>query len=57
MNIANIPTKGFLGGIISLGIVVTILVAAPAARWFLIFSLPAGVLVGVILHHLHKQDG
>ena len=56
MNLANIPAKGLLGGIIALGISVTILVAVPAARWFLLFSLPAGILVGLILHRLHKRD-
>jgi len=56
MNLANIPAKGLLGGIIALGIVVTILVAVPAARWFLLFSLPAGVLVALVLHRLHKRD-
>ena len=56
MNLANIPAKGLLGGISALGITVTILVAVPAARWFLLFSLPAGVLVGLILQRLRKRD-
>jgi len=56
MGIGNIPTKGILGGIIALGVTGTILAAVPAARWFLLFSLPAGILVGLILHRLHKRD-
>jgi hypothetical protein len=55
MGIANIPAKGILGGIISLGIVVTILVAVPAARWFLLFSIPAGILVAAILYFLNRR--
>jgi len=54
MGIANIPTKGILGGIIALGIMVTILVAVPAARWFLLFSIPAGLIVAGILHFVNR---
>jgi hypothetical protein len=54
MNIANIPTKGILGGIIALGIMVAILVAVPAARWFLFLSIPAGLVVAAILHFLNR---
>ncbi|MFB3923130.1 MAG: hypothetical protein ACE145_15525 [Terriglobia bacterium] len=56
MNIANIPTKGILGGIISLGIVITILLAVPAARWFVALSIPAGLIVAGILHYSHRPD-
>jgi hypothetical protein len=56
MGIAKIPAKGILGGIISLGIVVTILVAVPAARWFLLFSIPAGLVVAGILHFINRHD-
>ena len=50
VGIANIPTKGILGSIIALGIMATILVAVPAARWFLLFSIPAGLIVAGILY-------
>ena len=49
MGLSNIPTKDILGAIIALGIMVTILIAVPAARWFLLFSVPAGLLVAAIL--------
>jgi len=55
MEIANIPAKGILGGIIALGIMVTILVAVPAARWFLLFSAVAGVLVAGALHFINRR--
>lgn len=55
MGIANIPTKGVLGGVIALAITVTILLAVPAARWFLLFSVPAGALIALILHRVHKR--
>ncbi len=55
MGLANIPAKGILGGIIALGIMVTILIAVPAARWFLLFSVAAGVLVAGILHFINRR--
>jgi hypothetical protein len=33
-----------------------ILVAVPAARWFLLITLPTGVLVGVCLYFLHRRE-
>jgi hypothetical protein len=47
--------RGVLGAIIGLGIMVTILLAVPAARWFLLFSIPAGLLVALILHVVNKR--
>jgi hypothetical protein len=55
MGLANIPAKGILGGIIALGIMVTILIAVPAARWFLLFSAVAGVLVAGVLHFINRR--
>jgi hypothetical protein len=54
MGLANIPTKGILGGILALGIMVTILIAVPAARWFLLFSVVAGALVAGILQVINR---
>jgi hypothetical protein len=56
MGIEKIPTKGILGAIIGTGIMIAILVAVPAARWFLLLSVPAGILVGVILYFLHRRS-
>jgi hypothetical protein len=55
MGIEKIPTKGILGALIAAGIMITILVAVPAARWFLLLSLPAGLLVAAILYLLRRQ--
>jgi len=55
MGIEKIPTKGVLGGLVAVRIMVIIVVAVPAARWFLLITLPAGILVGVVLSFLHRQ--
>jgi hypothetical protein len=55
MGIEKIPTKGVLGALVAVGIMVIIVVAVPAARWFLLITLPAGILVGVVLYLLHRQ--
>ena len=55
MGLANIPAKGILGGIIALGIMVDILIAVPAARWFLLFSAVAGVFVAGILQVINRR--
>jgi len=54
MGIERIPTKGVLGALVAVGIMAVILAAVPAARWFLLITLPTGVLVGVILYFLHR---
>ncbi len=51
----KIPVKGILGGVVALGIMATILIAVPAARWFLLLSLPAGVLVGAVLYFVNRR--
>jgi hypothetical protein len=56
MKIEKIPTKGVLGTVVAVGIVAIILVAVPAARWFLLFTLPAGVLVGACLCLWHSRQ-
>lgn len=56
MGIEKIPTKGVLGALVAVGIMVIIVVAVPAARWFLLITLPAGILVGVVLYLLHRRS-
>lgn len=56
MRIDKIPTRGVLGAIIGLGIVAAILMAIPAARWFVLFSIPAGILVAGILHSISRRQ-
>jgi hypothetical protein len=56
MRIDKIPTKGVLGAFIAVGIMAIILVAVPAARWFLLLSLPAGLLVAAVLYFSHRQN-
>lgn len=56
MGIEKIPTKGVLGALVAIGIMAIILVAVPAARWFLLITLPTGILVGVVLYLLHRRS-
>lgn len=56
MRLDKIPTRGVLGAVIGLGIMVAILVAIPAARWFLLFSIAAGILVAGILHVIDRRN-
>ncbi len=52
----RIPVKGLTGLIFVVAIMVSLLVAVPATRWFLLLSLSAGALVGVILYLLRSRD-
>jgi hypothetical protein len=52
---SRIPVKGVAGLIFAVGFMVLILVAVPAARWLLLLSLPAGLLVAAILYLSHRQ--
>jgi len=56
MRLDRFPTRGVLGAVIGLGIMVAILVAIPAARWFLLFSIPAGLLVALILRYVGRRS-
>ena len=56
MRIDKIPTRGVLGALIAVGIMAIILVAIPAARWFLLLSLPAGLLVAAVLYFSRRGE-
>jgi hypothetical protein len=56
MGIEKIPTRGVLGAVVAVGIMAVILVAVPAARWFLLITVPTGILVGVALYFLHRRS-
>jgi hypothetical protein len=45
----SIPVEGWIGLVFTLGVLATILVALPEARWFLAMSLPTGVVIGIVL--------
>lgn len=51
-----IPAKGPMGLVFVVAVLLILLVAVPATRWFLLISLSAGALVGVILYLLRSQD-
>jgi hypothetical protein len=51
----KIPVKGPIGLVFALGVLAMILLALPEARWFLALALPAGVVIGIILHLTHRD--
>jgi hypothetical protein len=55
ISIHKIPVKaGAMGPVFTLGMV-TIALTLPEARWFLAISLPAGVVVGIILRFTSRD--
>ena len=52
----RIPVKGLTGLVIAVAILVILLVAVPATRWFLLVSVPAGALVAVVLYLLRSRS-
>jgi hypothetical protein len=51
----KIPVKGRIGLMFTIALVVIILIALPAARWFLAVSVVLGVLVAVILRLTRRE--
>jgi len=45
----KIPVRGSVGLVFTIGMVAAILLSLPEARWFLAMSLPAGVVIGLLL--------
>jgi NhaP-type Na+/H+ and K+/H+ antiporter len=45
----KIPVEGAAGLAFTVGVLVTILLSLPQARWFLALSLPTGLVIGSIL--------
>ncbi len=48
--IAKIPVSGFIGLVVTIGLMIGFLVAVPQTRLWLYISVPIGVAVAVILH-------
>ncbi len=51
----KIPVKGTMGLVFTVGMLVTVLVSLPQARWFLAISLPTGVVMGIILRLIRRD--
>jgi hypothetical protein len=45
----KIPVEGAAGLLFTVGVLITILLSLPEARWFIAISLPIGVAIGMIL--------
>ncbi len=55
MSMHKIPVKGPVGLIFALGIVVIGLLSLREIRWFLAFSLPIGVLIGLVMRFTRRD--
>jgi hypothetical protein len=53
--LAGIPLRGWAGLVFTVAFMVVILIALPAVRWFLVLSIPPGLLVGLILYLLERR--
>ena len=51
----GIPVKGRMGLVLTVALVIVILIALPAARWFLAVSVVLGVLVALILRLTRRE--
>lgn len=51
----KIPVKGTMGLVFTVGMLATVLVSLPQARWFLAISLPTGVVIGIILRLIRRD--
>jgi len=54
IRIDKIPAKGGVGLVFTIGVMAMILIALPQARWFLALAIPAGIVVGLAMHFLHR---
>ncbi len=57
IRIDKIPVEGVVGLIFGIGTLLIFLTGVPETRWFLLISVPIGVIVGTILYIWHKQSG
>ena len=48
--IAKIPVSGFIGLVVTIGLMIGFLFAVPQTRLWLYISVPIGIIVAVILH-------
>ncbi len=48
------PVKGFIGLVVTVGVIVGLLVALPEARLWVYISVPMGIVFGLVLHYLRK---
>ncbi len=54
-NISNAyPVKGFIGLVVTVGVIVGLLFALPEARLWVYISIPIGIIVGLILHFARR---
>jgi hypothetical protein len=51
----KIPVEGAAGLVFTVGVLAMVLLSLPQARWFLALSLPAGVVIGIILRLTNRD--
>ena len=55
IRIDKIGFKGLVGLVFTVGTMLMFLISLPEARWFFVLTLPAGLLVGLVLYLLHRR--
>ena len=54
IRIDKISVAGGVGLVFTVGVMLMFLISLPEARWFFVLTLPAGLLVGLVLYLLHR---
>ncbi len=57
IRIDKIPLKGVVGLALTLAIMAIFLVAVPATRWLLLFSVPTGIVIALFLRFWYGRKG
>jgi hypothetical protein len=55
IRIHKIPVKGWAGLVFAIGVMLLFFIALPHVRWFILLTLPSGLILGVVLYLLHRR--
>ena len=56
INMAHIPASGIAGLIFAVATLSIFFVGLPACRWLLLFSAPAGLILGGVIYFRHRRN-
>ncbi len=55
INTTRINPEGWVGLVFTVGVMFMFFTALPQIRWFFLLTLPAGILIGVVLVLIHRR--
>jgi hypothetical protein len=55
IRIDKIPVSGWAGLLFAVGVMLLILLEVPLARWFLLATVPVGVITGIVLYFTRRD--